>query len=989
MKKENNYYGVNIKINSNNVFNNYNLNTDKSLKVKIHDQEYEIQDQNLIQTLISLIMINGGMNNNNKKNTNINANIKKNEHREFSILKKNLFPFPKELDKNTLELLINLLSSHLDENPVICVYIRKLINICIKFQLYDVIKKEVNEYLLPKISKVNCIEIIINFIDLIFQEKIQNYFINLIKKAITIISFYLPEFIINKKESLFLLSNETLEEIVEIYFENKSKFKENYFYKNKNMLLNKGEEERDIKNVLELLMYARNIYNDIFTLLENERKNALKNFEISINEDKEYKPKFIWRIKFCDIKNEIYKEYKICLDNVNLLLVCYYEPNKDIFQLALQIIGININNMDNNNINFKDNNNILNITLSPKKINKEKNLDENNNNDIELNSYNNNNDLDEIETKNYFSNKENKENITYINDIISILYSCELSEIGFKSKINFNCVQHNCKSKFLVFKLDNFSKLIGFSNNSNNNKSFEFSIKFYFSRNYIFSSIINHICTNLDIYHKYFSVYKIPKLALCIILKNYNIVDCSKNEYYKLQLIQNWLKSKNNYNEQNILGLFKLIKWPNLSTDDLVDFFINNAKLLSVIKELKNDLFYEIQRRFQNEYFSFFQNDKILQTNLYNNTESNTESIKFNNIPKIENIENSNSFTFDFLTKLLSYFSTKNIKEVNNELPSKLNHKEINYTTPMQGGRNIYKLVNQRNNNSNFNDIPRPKISKSIRLNESPNYNNVNKNKKEKIKDYQNNYLNKRNTYSNNNSKSNFYNKNSNIFYINNLTNNKKKSSNSSLISNYHNISAKNCEAYEKNRINLIQSSHKKLNLNNNNKSNSRGINNHKKFTSDFMLLANLNGGKSSSLVVNKSSNKIMNKKNHSRSVDKNTYDSSSIQKANMPEKNDIYFLKNYLKYNNNNNENGQKLNNNNNIEKNINGLQKNNYNNNEEKRKNKYNNNSKMTFYGNSHSKAKLIKSFNSPFSANKRYKKNSSENRIINTKVKRCNNC
>ena len=51
-----------------------------------------------------------------------------------------------------------------------------------------------------------------------------------------------------------------MEEIIEIYFKNKSKFKENNFYNNKNMLLNKDEEERDIKNVLELLMYARNIY---------------------------------------------------------------------------------------------------------------------------------------------------------------------------------------------------------------------------------------------------------------------------------------------------------------------------------------------------------------------------------------------------------------------------------------------------------------------------------------------------------------------------------------------------------------------------------------------------------------------------------------------------------------------------------------------------------------------------------------------------------
>ena len=963
MKKENNYDSLNIKINSNNIFNNYNLKKDKALKIKINNKEYEIYDQNLIQILISLLMANGGVNPNNKKNANINLNNKKNDYREFCTLKKNLFSFPKELDKNTLELFIILLSTHIEENPGLSVHIRKLINICIHFQLYDVIQKEIDEYLLPKISKNNCIEIVINFIDLIFKDKIQKYFINLIKKGISTISYYLPEFIINKKESLYMLSNETLEEIIEIFFENRKKFGENNNINiNKNMI-NKDEEEQDIKNVLELLMYARNIHNDIFNLLENERKNALKNFEMYVNEDKDYKPKFIWKIKYCDIKNEIYQEYKICLDNINLLLISYYEPTKDNFQLALQVIGINSNNLDNNIIQNNDKNiNFCNITSSSKKVNKVINDDKNN--EIELISYNNN---IETFTKNNLSDKD--KNNLFLNDIVSILYSCELPEIGYKSKINFNCVQQNCTSKFLVFKLDNFSKLIRFSNN-NENKSIDFSIKFYFSRNYIFSLIISHICNNLEIYHKYFSVSKIPKLALSIILKNDNISNSSKNECYKLILIKNWLKNKNNYDEKNIIYLFKLIKWPNLSTNDLVDFFINNAQLLTSIKELKNDIFYEIQRRFQNEYFSFFQNDKIL---VYNNTESNTESLKFNNIQKLENLENNNSFTYDFLTKILSFFSMKNNQEINNEIPYSLSYKEINYTTPLQEGRNIYKLVNQRNNNSNYNDIPKPKISKSIRLNESPYYNNININQKEKIKENKYNNLNKRNTYTNNNNnKLSIENKNSSLFYINNLTNNKKKSTNSSIISNYQNISAKNYEINEKNA--LLQNINKKIKSKNN-------INlNNKIYSSDFNLISNLNGGKSSSLIVNKSSsNRIMNKKNHSKSLDKNNYERSIHKNNNIPDKNKVYLLNNFI----NNKENGQNKNNNNN-EKKINGLQSNyNYNSKDDKNKN----NNKMPLYGNSHSKAKLIKSFNSPFSSKKRYKKNASENKIINTKLKRYN--
>ena len=947
MKKENNYYGLNIKINSNNIFNNFNITTEKALKIKIKNKEYEINDQNLVQLLISLIMANGGINIPNKKNTNFNLN--KNEYREFCTLKKNLFAFPKELDKNTLELFIYLLSSNLEENPNVCIYIRKLINICIYFQLYDVIEKEVNEYLIPKISKFNCIEIVLNFIDLIFDKKTQNYFIDLIKKAISVISLYLSEFINNKKESLFLLSTETLEEIIDIFFENKNKYYPNW---------NTDEEEKEIMKVFELLMYIRNIQSDIFSLLENERKNALKNFEMSFNEDKDFKPKFIWKIKYCDIKNEIYQEYKICINNINLLLISYYEPTKDTYQLALQIVGINSNISDNKNKDIK----YLMKNASSSKKDKEKELNENNK-ENELNIY------DNVETCTKINANDNSN--LFLNDIISILYSCEIPEIGFRSKINFNCVQHTCRSKFLVFKLDNFGKLINIAKNNNSNKTIDFSIKFFFSRNYIFSSIINHICKNLEIYHKYYSVNKIPKLALSIILKNDNIINSSKNECYKLQLVKNWLRGKNNYNEQNIMDLLKFIKWSNLSTNDLVEFFITNAKLLLLIKEIKNDIFYEIQRRFQNEYFNIFQNDKILSTNLYNNTDSNTESIKLNNIPKNDLMENNNSFTFDFLTKILSYFSMRNIQNtVNNDFPSRLNYKEINFTTPHQEGRNMFKLVSQRNNNSsNYNEIPKPKASKSIRLNETP-YNSINNNQNENFKENKFNNLVKRNTYTNNknnNSKLSIPNNNSSKFY--NLTNNKKKSSNSSIISNYNNNSSKNYEINER----LIRNLVKKNKLNNN-----KNISHNKIYLSEFKNLVNLNGGKSSSLIVSKSSNRIINKKTHSKSMDRNIYDGSIHKNSRIPEKNSIYYLNDYL--NCIKSENGQKQNN---KEKNINGLQKNNYISKEDKDKI-----NKFGFNGNNnHSKAKLIKSFNSPFSSKKRIKKNTSENKTINAKTKRYN--
>ena len=991
MKRENNYYGMNIKINSNNIFNNYNLNTDKALKIKIQEKEYEINDPNLIQTLISLIMANGNLNN--KLSTNINIINKKNDFRDFCTLKKNLFSIPKTLDKNTLELLIYLLSSNLDKNINLCCYIRKLINICINLNLYDIIKKEVEEYLLPQVSKNNCIELVLNFMDLIFQEKPKKYFIKLIKTSISTISYYLPEFINTRKDALFSLSKETLEEIIEIYIENKSKLKHNNNINNKNIKSNNDIEEKNIKNVLNLLMYVRSVKNDMFYLLENERKNALKNFEGFINDDKDYKPKFIWKIKSCDISKEIYQEYRLTINDINLLLIYYYEPKKDNFQLALQIMGINCDSKEINELK-----NLLDLTTSSNKHKENKNMkmlssdDDNlNNNYFKRNNFSDNDKIEKLKTK---SNND-VNNINLI-DIISILYSCEIPEIGFKSKINFNCVRQGCKSKFLIFKLENFSKLICFSDNDiNNNKAIDFSIKFYFERNYIFSSIINHICKNLDFYNKSNSVSKIPKLALSLILKydidnsnNINKVECNK-----LHLIKNWLKNKKNYSSKNIIEIYKLIKWQNLSANDLLDFFIANAKLLISIKELKNDIFFEIQRRFQSEYFSFFQNDKILISNLYTNTESNTESFRMNNISKLDkgnNNNNNNSFTFDFLTKLLSHFS---LMKTNNNSNNNTNRErynesnfesinpEINYATPMQEGRNIYQIINKRNsdNNNNYNNcMTKKKSSQSIRLNDSPFYHDCNQNLNPENKNFKNiNNKNKKNYQlsKNKSSRQNIAIKNLSIM-PNNNTKKGKKNSNLSMVSNYHNISVKNPDTEEKKNF---PTSHKKYNLENyiSNKSSKKNSSNFNMNKINFNNNNINHGSKFISLMANhnssKSTKKIMNRKNQSKSVDKNLEDNRRKNNS-LSEKNNIFLINHYL--------NGNKE-----REKKNNDLENNKNNNNKINNANNSNNNKKLININNS-SRAKLIKSFNSLFSSRKRLKKNASENKLINQKAKKNNN-
>ena len=124
-------------------------------------------------------------------------------------------------------------------------------------------------------------------------------------------------------------------------------------------------------------MYTRGITNDIFSLLENERKKAIKNFESLFNENKlNVAPTFIWKFTYDDIKKQNYKEATTYIDNLNILLISYYDNINDIFQLAIQILDNNKNDEKNYNEETSTAKKIINdiyISLS-EEIKKENNL---------------------------------------------------------------------------------------------------------------------------------------------------------------------------------------------------------------------------------------------------------------------------------------------------------------------------------------------------------------------------------------------------------------------------------------------------------------------------------------------------------------------------------------------------------------------------------------------------------------------------------------
>ena len=201
---------------------------------------------------------------------------------------------------------------------------------------------------------------------------------------------------------------------------------------------------------MRLMINLRKL-NDIFELLENERRRSLNTFEKLFNEGLD--PTIIWKIKSAETDKGFYKESdEFTYENISFAVLNTYDNVKDVYQIAIKITKVV-------------------------------------------------NDSQEVDNSNV---------------VFSILSICEIKEINYKSKINFNCIYNNSKAKVLITKIENFSKL--FSSNP-----MDFVLKIYLNLSYNFSSIFSHICKNFYEYHSLPNIGKIPKNVLGLIIKNKNL----------------------------------------------------------------------------------------------------------------------------------------------------------------------------------------------------------------------------------------------------------------------------------------------------------------------------------------------------------------------------------------------------------------------------------------------------------------------------------
>ena len=556
--------------------------------------------------------------------------------------KNKYYILPKNIDKISLEIFFNLIkyfnneiNQEKSEDISFDFYsLKTIFKIGIFFQHIKIIEILVKNYIITRINKDTCLKIIDIYIDLIYNDIVKDIFRNLIEKCILYLNKHLQYFILKKKEELLKLSQETIEEIIDRYFKS--------FYSSSNI------EEN--KLIFWLIMYNRNINNDIFELLESERKNAIMNFEsINLNKDNS-EPTLILTIRCNNLNEDKLENEDTIIEGIKIRLISYFDCNNDVFKLAMEIID-------------------------------EEDLD------------------DSI---------EKQPNLNEKNSIISILSMSEIKEINVKSKMNFNCIFTSSKTKYLIFKLDNFKKNL--NNIISEAGEEKITLNLYFSRNYIFPSILYQILNNFKDYYALNSVSILPRSALNLLFKN-DILNI-QNEEQKLICILNWFNGKNYYNIENSIDLFDVIDWEKITNDNLIDFLMNQGKLISLSNELKEKIFKEFQRRFKEEYNSYNNISSITESSMTNSSYQITQN--FNN-KNINDNTNYNNFTINFLSKIISF--TLQFDTNNTELDKK--YTQSNLATNDYTKEN--KLTNNSQNTSK-NKIPYIQKMSFLKENNKPNF---------------------------------------------------------------------------------------------------------------------------------------------------------------------------------------------------------------------------------------------------------------------------
>lgn len=203
---------------------------------------------------------------------------------------------------------------------------KKLIQVSEFFKNKHIVKTLIDECLVPNLDKMTCLRILRDYFD---QIKSNDHYFELVSKCIEIASKNIFFLIHNNQEELARLSEDSLEEIIGRYFESVK------------LITN-----IDHSIIMRLMIKLRNL-NDIFELLEHERKRSISNFEKICTDG--LLPFLTWKIS-SDLNiliNNPTEEFNY--EHIRAQLSTQYEPSKDILHLSMRIIGIENKSNANNN----------------------------------------------------------------------------------------------------------------------------------------------------------------------------------------------------------------------------------------------------------------------------------------------------------------------------------------------------------------------------------------------------------------------------------------------------------------------------------------------------------------------------------------------------------------------------------------------------------------------------------------------------------------
>ena len=399
---------------------------------------------------------------------------------------------PRTVKKNSFELFINILEKIINKNNINNFSFDSnqtyhLITICDYFKYSPLLIVLINNYIYPSLDKNTCLTIIKDYIKKLYDPFTRMFFTDLIANAIKIAADNIFYLINNKYQELMAIGNDPLEEIIENYLSS--------------VMFNNNI---DNSLVIRLMIKIRKL-NDVFELLENERKKAIHLFgkqysenEINNSTNKSnIEPSIIWNIKCDNPQTGFYKESEEFLyENLSLVLISYYDSDYDVYSIAVKIKDVKQDSEINSNVSINNNNNNSSI--------------------LNINNNNNNNNI----------------NNAIPSYIVSLLSICEIKEINLKTKINFNCIFTNLKAKVLMFKINDFSRKFKCFN------AIEYQLLIYFNISYNFSLILTHICKLFYEYYSIQSIGTLTKNVFNIILKyeHLNI----RNDDEILEAVKNW-----------------------------------------------------------------------------------------------------------------------------------------------------------------------------------------------------------------------------------------------------------------------------------------------------------------------------------------------------------------------------------------------------------------------------------------------------------------